>query len=268
MEEKLVKFLQEDIEKLMKKMESALDNNDIGTYKNLMNALDHATKMIQYSKWETMFSEYYIDEDKQHKQVSVWKQKGLDIKDHKVWDVVNIPRGTKVVSSPMDENIYVKDLKYLNDLINNTFVTLDGMKNEQKECINKLKEDYTNKMHYSQIKNMFDRYIEYKEENKIIELPVTELIRGIGKTTYLFHKAMEDENGVFISNAYALKTLSEKFKDIYDSNRCIYVGDIDGIYKNGRNLLNRNLYIDEGFEYDENTFKSFENKVYIYKRLK
>ena len=87
MKEDLVMFLEKDCEKLQRKMESALESNDIGTYKNLMRALADANDLIRKNEWKLMYTKYLTDG---HREVAIWEQNhNGDIRNHKVWEVVD-----------------------------------------------------------------------------------------------------------------------------------------------------------------------------------
>lgn len=86
MKENLVEFLERDIEKLMSKMSKALNNDDIGTYKNLLRAIDEAQNMIDKYGWKTIYSEYRTGKDN-HKEVAIWEQNKQEIRNYKKWEV-------------------------------------------------------------------------------------------------------------------------------------------------------------------------------------
>ena len=83
METNILEFLEKDLVKIEKKMSRAIDEDNFGTYKNLLDATDRILKMLnQYgNEYKQMWSKYRDENGIQH--VSVWKQnKDNDIKEH------------------------------------------------------------------------------------------------------------------------------------------------------------------------------------------
>lgn len=85
--EERVNNLKEEAKLLDAKIAKARNENNYGTYKNLINAYSEILKLIDRYDWQLMHSEYYTEGKK---QVAVWEQNGEgSIRNHKVWDVVS-----------------------------------------------------------------------------------------------------------------------------------------------------------------------------------
>lgn len=116
METNILEFLEKDLVKIEKKMSKAIEEDNFGTYKNLLDATDRILKMLnQYgNEYKQMWSKYKDENGVQH--VSVWKQnKDNDIKEHYDFTVnnvyikePNIPVGVKVKTTPIDDACNIK----------------------------------------------------------------------------------------------------------------------------------------------------------------
>lgn len=85
--EQRISNLKEEAKLLDAKIAKARNENNYGTYKNLINAYSEILKLIDRYDWQLMHSEYYTEGKK---QVAVWEQNGEgSIRNHKVWDVVS-----------------------------------------------------------------------------------------------------------------------------------------------------------------------------------
>lgn len=80
----ILKFLEIERESLQKTMHRVLENGDIGTYKNLIQAYERVLGLIRdtekENKWENLYSKYNTESIP---MISIWKQKNDDVKDIK-----------------------------------------------------------------------------------------------------------------------------------------------------------------------------------------
>lgn len=133
----LLSALKNDQKLLLKKMSKAIDEDNIGTYKNLVTALREVTFLIQNEEWCQQWSRY-SSEDKEY--VAVWEQKGSEIKNHRKFEIKNEERITKCEKAYVEVDrdsvcIYFKGEKILIK-VNNA----DVMTNKVKEILNYNKE--------------------------------------------------------------------------------------------------------------------------------
>lgn len=82
----LLSALKNEQQLLLSKMKKALDDDNIGTYKNLVLALKEITGLVQREEWSQQWSKY-SSEDKEY--VAVWEQKGSEIKNHRKFEIKN-----------------------------------------------------------------------------------------------------------------------------------------------------------------------------------
>jgi len=91
----LIESLIAEEQELIKKIEKSRKDDDYGLYKNLIRALTDVTSLKQRElanlpkeTWKDMFSHYKMKIDDEFKEVvSTWRQKGEDIKDHKIYKI-------------------------------------------------------------------------------------------------------------------------------------------------------------------------------------
>lgn len=78
------RFLEIERKDLQKALHRVLENGDIGTYKNLIQAYERVLGLIRSiekeDKWETLYSKYNTEGIS---MVSIWKQKDDNVKDIK-----------------------------------------------------------------------------------------------------------------------------------------------------------------------------------------
>lgn len=107
METNILEFLEKDLVKIEKKMSRAIDEDNFGTYKNLLDATDRILKMLnQYgNEYKQMWSKYRDENGTQH--VSVWKQnKDNDIKEHYDFTVNNNKSNNGYIEKVFDKYLY------------------------------------------------------------------------------------------------------------------------------------------------------------------
>lgn len=110
METNILEFLEKDLVKIEKKMSKAIDEDNFGTYKNLLDATDRILKMLnQYgNEYKQMWSKYRDENGIQH--VSVWKQnKDNDIKEHFDFTVNNNKSNNGYIEKVFDKYLYKKE---------------------------------------------------------------------------------------------------------------------------------------------------------------
>lgn len=116
---KLVNILKNEENKLINKIEKALNEENFGTYKNLISALTNISDIIDKKDWQIKHSEY---ETNGHKEVAIWEQdSNRNIRNYKNWTVKNKPNDKKI-----DGNVYTKEeliTKIKNDKI--TVMSID-----------------------------------------------------------------------------------------------------------------------------------------------
>lgn len=133
----LLSALKNEQQLLLSKMKKALDDDNIGTYKNLVLALKEIAGLVQREDWSQQWSKY-SSEDKEY--VAVWEQKGSEIKNHRKFEIKNEERITKCEKAYVEVDrdsvcIYFKGEKILIK-VNNA----DVMTNKVKEILNYNKE--------------------------------------------------------------------------------------------------------------------------------
>lgn len=80
-----VENLKNEAKALNEGIRKTRERNDIGTYKNLIQAYERILTLIQRYDWQRMYSEYGVDDTK---QVAIWEQNGDGlIRNHKIWEV-------------------------------------------------------------------------------------------------------------------------------------------------------------------------------------
>ncbi|MFR2887408.1 MAG: hypothetical protein ACLTDM_04305 [Clostridium butyricum] len=145
-----VQFLIIEKENLKKKINKALEEDNIGTYKNLIQAFENVVKMIENMEWKKEYSVYTSSFDgKEEKCVSIWEQKGQEVRNSRAF-VIQEELNQKV------EEIYINALDadrdggiitfmYKNgfisvskptkkELIDEALRTIDEIQLELKEC--------------------------------------------------------------------------------------------------------------------------------------
>ena len=82
-------FLENEKISLEDKITKAREGNNENTYKNLIQAYERVLELIRKENvWTDMYSHYKLKiEDEFQDVVSTWKQKGEDIKDHKIYKI-------------------------------------------------------------------------------------------------------------------------------------------------------------------------------------
>lgn len=163
LEEKLkstddLQFLNIEKENLKKKINKALEEDNIGTYKNLIQAFENVVKMIENMEWKKEYSVYTSSFDgKEEKCVSIWEQKGQEVRNNRAF-VIQEELNQKV------EEIYINALDadrdggtitfmYKNgfisiskptkkELIDEALRTIDEIQHELKECKLEIKISY------------------------------------------------------------------------------------------------------------------------------
>lgn len=110
MENNILEFLEKDLVKIEKKLSRAIEEDNFGTYKNLLDATDRILKMLnQYgNEYKQMWSKYKDEKGIQH--VSVWKQnKDGDIKEHFDFTVNNNKSNNGYIEKVFDKYLYKKE---------------------------------------------------------------------------------------------------------------------------------------------------------------
>lgn len=185
--QELVKRLKEDCEvltknKIPKSLENISDDKGVNTYRNLTKALADNIKLIEeYEKeeWKPMWSIYRTDDKtnpgKTKSQVAVWMQndKG-DIDNHQVFDI----------DYEVKENI-------VDGISNITFEKIEG------------------RNRYDIFEETLSNIIELFTMNNQITIPVSELTRNVGKTTFLVNKAIENNGVVIVGHSYKVNYIKE-----------------------------------------------------------
>lgn len=83
--DKVLLNLKNEVGLLNNKIANTRNQENFGTYKNLIQAYSEILKLIERYDWQLKYSEYSIDEGK---QVAVWEQNGEgNIRNHKVWNI-------------------------------------------------------------------------------------------------------------------------------------------------------------------------------------
>lgn len=89
----LLEALQNEQAELLKKLSKIRQEDNYGTYKNIIMALSEVTRLIERNtpieKWEDRFSHYKEQNNngEWEETVSTWQQKGEDIRDHKIYKI-------------------------------------------------------------------------------------------------------------------------------------------------------------------------------------
>ena len=85
-------FLEHERLSLQKRLSQSLSGNNIGTYKNLIQAYEKILSLqSQEDKWVQMYSKYETrskEEDDFIPVVSTWEQKGDEIRNHRIFEIV------------------------------------------------------------------------------------------------------------------------------------------------------------------------------------
>lgn len=76
--------LKKDQKLLLEKMEKAIEEDNMGTYKNLLQALERVTYLIQREEWTQQWSKYSCDDEQ---YIAVWEQRGSDIRNHRIFEI-------------------------------------------------------------------------------------------------------------------------------------------------------------------------------------
>ena len=233
--QELVKRLKEDCEVLMKNkipkaLENIYDDKGVNTYRNLTKALADNIKVIEeYEKeeWKLMWSIYRTDDKtnpkKTKSQVAVWMQndKG-DIDNHQVFDI----------DYEIKENI-------VDGIGNITFEKIEG------------------RNRYDIFEETLSNIIELFTMNNQITIPVSEVTRNVGKTTFLVNKAIENNGVVIVGHSYKVNYIKE-----YINKNVEVVCSKNGIAHFPKDTP---FYIDEEVSWDE---IKHEAEKHPYVRLK
>lgn len=188
--QEMIKRLKEDCKVLIeKKIPRALENvNDekgqgINTYRNLTKALADNIKLIEEcekEEWKPMWSIYRTDDESQpgktKSQVAVWMQNNKgDISSHSIFDI----------DYEMKETI---DSDGVSDI---TFDKIEG------------------RNRYDIFEETLSNLIELFTMNNQITIPVSEVTRNVGKTTFLVNRAIENNGVVIVGHSYKVNYIKE-----------------------------------------------------------
>lgn len=116
------KFLEIERKDLQKALHRVLENGDIGTYKNLIQAYERVLGLIRSIekeyKWETLYSKYNTEGIS---MISIWKQKDDNVKDIKQFRLYDDELLSLVIN--LINQIQMSDFKDKNghELKNNVF---------------------------------------------------------------------------------------------------------------------------------------------------
>lgn len=85
----LLEALQNEQNQLLKKLEKIRQEDNYGTYKNIVMALSEVTRLIEKESWKDMYSHYQLKDSNGEFQevVSTWRQKGEDIRNHHIYKI-------------------------------------------------------------------------------------------------------------------------------------------------------------------------------------
>lgn len=89
----LLEALRNEQNQLLQKLAKIRQEDNYGTYKNIVMALSEVTRLIERNtpieKWEDRYSHYREQNDngEWEETVSTWQQKGEDIRDHKIYKI-------------------------------------------------------------------------------------------------------------------------------------------------------------------------------------
>ena len=113
--ESLIESLIAEETELLKKIKKSRDNNDFGTYKNLIRALTDVTMLKQREldrlpkeTWKDMYSHYYEGREVEkgdNEYIATWEQKGDDIRNKKTYKIEKEVLSVKI---EVDKN-YIMD---------------------------------------------------------------------------------------------------------------------------------------------------------------
>lgn len=161
----LLEALQNEQTQLLKKLAkiSQGDNDNYGTYKNIIQALSEVTRLIEKESWKDMYSHYQLkDGDGEFQEVvSTWRQKGEDIKDHHIYSISGeIIRNKKVgkfyggfefCENVEDEEIFLDIPKDFQNENTEVSVSLRSIEGEGCSCsiYGKITDDYKLKLSLS-----------------------------------------------------------------------------------------------------------------------
>lgn len=131
----LVCALRNEQQLLLEKMKSALDENNVGTYKNLVLALKEITSLVQKEEWTQKWSKYSCD-NKEY--ISVWEQHETEIKNHRKFELegkkqLYIDFGRDITKIYFNNKItYIKNPPV--NLVADTIISLLGGDNNIEIC--------------------------------------------------------------------------------------------------------------------------------------
>ena len=85
----LLEALQNEQSQLLQKLAKIRQEDNYGTYKNIIMALSEVTRLIEKESWRDMYSHYQLrnDDFEFEEVISTWKQKGEDIRDHHIYKI-------------------------------------------------------------------------------------------------------------------------------------------------------------------------------------
>lgn len=85
----LLEALQNEQTQLLNKLAKIRQEDNYGTYKNIIMALSEVTRLIEKESWRDMYSHYQLrnDDFEFEEVISTWKQKGEDIRDHHIYKI-------------------------------------------------------------------------------------------------------------------------------------------------------------------------------------
>ena len=116
----LLESLKQDQKELLRQKTKELKNGNIGTYKNLVNALSTVTYLIHEEenkyKWEQKWSKYETDGVQ---EIAVWEQKGDEIREHKRFKVDNF--NDFVLLGEGESCIRTTGVSYYTDVVDESF---------------------------------------------------------------------------------------------------------------------------------------------------
>lgn len=85
----LIEALQNEQNQLLQKLAKIRQEDNYGTYKNIVMALSEVTRLIEKESWKDMYSHYQLKDSNGEFQevVSTWRQKGEDIRNHHIYKI-------------------------------------------------------------------------------------------------------------------------------------------------------------------------------------
>ena len=141
-------FLENEKIALENKLIKARDNDNENTYKNLIQAYERVLDLIRKENvWTDMYSHYKMKIDDEFQEVvSTWKQKGEDIKDHKIYkiekEICNLPVNRITldkIEKVIGYNVFAEpDKDSLGYILNDIFGAWNHISGEQQKDIIKL----------------------------------------------------------------------------------------------------------------------------------